>query len=72
MMGGDDKMPIFHDFLAMSCGNSPATVVDARAPKEVITTSAMETEASASASASARVSSIGQEIITGSADPVSG
>lgn len=67
MMGGDDKKPVFHDFLAMSCGNSPVTVA-----AEVIATSAMETEASVSASASAGVSSMGHGLITGSADLVSG
>ncbi|KAL0910150.1 hypothetical protein M5K25_021094 [Dendrobium thyrsiflorum] len=66
MMGADDKNPIFHDFLAMSCGNSPATAT------EGIETSAMETEAPASASASAGVSSIVHGLIKGSADMFSG
>ncbi|KAK8948547.1 Protein TIFY 8 [Platanthera zijinensis] len=70
MMGGDNKKLIFHDFLAMSCENLPATV--AAAPAEAATTSEVEAEASASASASAGVSSIGHGLILGSGDPVSG
>ncbi|XP_020592095.1 protein TIFY 8 isoform X2 [Phalaenopsis equestris] len=71
-MGGDDKKPILHDFLAMSCGNSPAKFAAAGVAAELITMTGMETEASESASASAGVSSIGQGIITGGADQFSG
>ncbi|XP_020678311.1 protein TIFY 8 [Dendrobium catenatum] len=66
MMGADDKNPIFHDFLAMSCGNSPATV--AAAATEGMETSAMVTEAPASASASAGVSSTVHGLVKGNAD----
>lgn len=62
MMGGDNKKLIFHDFLAMGCGNSPETVEAA-----ANTASAMEAEASVSAG----ISSIGDGLVLGTGNLVS-
>ncbi|PKA57209.1 Protein TIFY 8 [Apostasia shenzhenica] len=66
MMDEDDKKPIFHDFLGMSCGDPPAPAM-----AETKTTATMESEATASVSASVGVSADKQGLVSRSSDPVS-